>query len=48
MKITKPSVRQWNTTLKQVLYCLGSVKYVINHALYNLNTTSTKDVLVVV
>ena len=38
---------QWNTILNLVLSSIGFVKYVIFHAIYTLNTTSTKEVLIV-
>ena len=46
MQVTKPAGRQWNTILNLVLSYLGFVKHVIDHALYTLKTTSTKDVLI--
>ena len=39
---------QWNTILNSVLYFLGFTKNVIDHALYTLKETPTKDILRVV
>ena len=47
MQSTKPDDRQWNTILNLVLSSLDLVKNFMYHALYNLNTNSTKDVLIV-
>ena len=47
MQVNKIDDRKWNTILNLVLSSLGLVKHVVDHAIYILRTTSTKDVLIV-